>query len=133
MSEHSTSSTKPISLFASGTAAGNRNESDTRLSVVDTTQADPRKPAPVDQRLVKRLSGLAINEEGFAFDPHTGESFTVNLSGREIIQALTAGKDEEVIARELSESYVIDLREARRDLRDFMEQLRVLRLVGEVE
>ncbi len=77
----------------------------------------------------QRLARLAISDEGFAFDPQTGESFTVNVTGRECLRALAGGVEREVIIKDLSEKYVLGGKEIETDLRDFTEQLRALNLV----
>jgi hypothetical protein len=76
-----------------------------------------------------RLSRLAINEEGFVFDPQTGESFTVNTSGGMIIKFLAKGSSKEEIAEALVEAYNIKLNDAHSDVRDFVDQLRFTRLM----
>lgn len=40
---------------------------------------------------MKRIHQLAVNDEGFVFDPMTGESFTVNVTGLFKIRGLKAG------------------------------------------
>ncbi|TCK06319.1 HPr-rel-A system PqqD family peptide chaperone [Phorcysia thermohydrogeniphila] len=75
---------------------------------------------------MSRLNRLAINDEGFIFDPETGNSFTVNGTGLFIIKLLKEGKGEEEILSALMEEYDVSEDEARRDLLDFIEQLRVL-------
>jgi PqqD family protein of HPr-rel-A system len=75
---------------------------------------------------MSRLNRLAINDEGFIFDPETGNSFTVNGTGLFILKLLKEGKGEEEILSALMEEYDVSEEEARRDLLDFIEQLRVL-------
>ncbi len=75
-----------------------------------------------------RLAGLSINDNGFAFDSRSGESFSVNHTGRRVIRRLVAGCDLEQIARELAGGFLVDASMIHRDLRDFLEQLRALRL-----
>jgi PqqD family protein of HPr-rel-A system len=74
---------------------------------------------------MSRLNRLAINDEGFIFDPETGNSFTVNETGLLVIKLLKEGKSEEEIVSALKEEYEVSEEEARRDLLDFIEQLRV--------
>ena len=74
---------------------------------------------------MSRLSRLAINDEGFIFDPETGNSFTVNETGLLVIKLLKEGKSEEEVVSALKEEYEVSEEEARRDLLDFIEQLRV--------
>jgi PqqD family protein of HPr-rel-A system len=76
-----------------------------------------------------KLERLAINDEGFIFDPETGSSYTVNKTGLFIIKLLKEGKNEEDIVKALTEEFEIDEDEAKRDLVDFLEQLRLYGLV----
>ena len=72
-----------------------------------------------------KLERLAINDEGFIFDPETGNSYTVNKTGLFIVKLLKEGKSEEEIVKALSEKFDVSEEDARRDLVDFMEQLRL--------
>ncbi len=78
---------------------------------------------------MQRIAQLAINEEGFVFDPVQGESFTVNQTGLLIIKALKEGKSQEEIVRELVNRFEVDEDKARIDLVDFIEKLRSLNLL----
>ncbi|WP_457640116.1 HPr-rel-A system PqqD family peptide chaperone [Persephonella sp.] len=78
---------------------------------------------------MERLKQLAINEEGFVFDPLTGESFTVNQTGLFILKKLKEGKTEEEILKELVENFEVSEEEAQRDIIDFIEKLRSYRLI----
>jgi PqqD family protein of HPr-rel-A system len=75
------------------------------------------------------ISQLAVNDQGFIFDPDTGQSYTTNAQGRLIIQAL--GKDEpaQAIFDQILEMFQVSSQEAERDLEEFMDQLRCLGLV----
>jgi len=76
-----------------------------------------------------KLERLAINDEGFIFDPETGSSYTVNKTGLFIIKLLKEGKNEEDIVKALTEEFEIGEDEVKRDLVDFLEQLRLYGLV----
>jgi len=76
-----------------------------------------------------RLAQLAISEEGFIFDPVTGNSFTTNKTGLFIIQALKEGKKIENIVQMLVEKYEVSKEEAEKDVTDFVEQLRYHHLI----
>ncbi len=78
-----------------------------------------------------RLRHLAINEEGFIFDPLTGNSFTTNRTGLFILSRLKEGKREEEILEEMEEAFEGEKGEMEKDLTDFLEQLRFHGLVGE--
>mgnify|MGYP000396752917 CR=1 FL=1 len=74
---------------------------------------------------MKRLRELAMNQEGFAFDPSTGESYHLNQTAHLIIELLRAGSKEEQIVKKLAESYGIDSRTASEDIHDLLFQLRI--------
>ena len=78
---------------------------------------------------MSKLHRLAINDEGFIFDPETGNSFTVNSTGLFIIKLLKEGKSVEEIIEALTQEFEVDREEAMRDVTDFIEQLRLLGLV----
>jgi PqqD family protein of HPr-rel-A system len=78
---------------------------------------------------MRKLERLAINDEGFIFDPETGNSYTVNKTGFFIIKLLKEGKNEKDIVKALTEEFEIGEDEAKRDLVDFLEQLRLYGLV----
>ena len=79
--------------------------------------------------LMNRLKNLAINDEGFIFDPITGESFTANRTGLFILKGLKDGLPENEIAQKLSQNFDVSFDEAQRDVLDFLEKLRSYRLI----
>ena len=78
---------------------------------------------------MSKLQRLAVNDEGFIFDPETGNSYTVNKTGLFIIKLLKEGKSEEEIVKALSGKFDVSEEDARRDLVDFIEQLRLYGLL----
>ncbi|SMP04266.1 PqqD family protein, HPr-rel-A system [Desulfurobacterium pacificum] len=75
---------------------------------------------------MNKLNRLAINDEGFIFDPETGNSYTVNEVGLFILKQLKEGKGESEILDALVENYEVEREEAEKDLIDFLEQLRLM-------
>jgi len=75
---------------------------------------------------MEKLKRLALNEEGFIFDPETGNSFVTNQTGLFILKKLREGFSEEDIIKALTEEFEVDENTARRDFYDFEEQLRIL-------
>ena len=75
-----------------------------------------------------RLSQLALNDEGFAFDPNTGDSFLVNGTGLAILRALREGNDQGAVAQALTEEYETTPEDARRDVDDCLGRLRTFGL-----
>lgn len=78
---------------------------------------------------MSRLQQLAVNEEGFIFDPGTGQAFTSNATGLKVIEYLKSGKEDVDIVKLLVEEYEITQQEADRDVSDFLEQLRKMKLL----
>ena len=79
---------------------------------------------------MSRCSHLAINDQGFVFDPTTGDSYTVNEVGLLLLEQLRAGKSDDEVVRFVSERFELGLVEARRAIDDFIGQLRTLGLAG---
>ncbi len=75
---------------------------------------------------MEKLKRLALNEEGFIFDPETGNSFVTNQTGLFILKKLREGLSEEEVIKALTEEFEVDENTARRDFYDFEEQLRIL-------
>ena len=75
---------------------------------------------------MEKLKRLALNEEGFIFDPETGNSFVTNQTGLFILKKLREGLSEEEIIKALTEEFEVDETTARGDFYDFEEQLRIL-------
>ncbi len=78
-----------------------------------------------------RLRHLAISEEGFIFDPITGNSFTTNKTGLFILSRIRQGISEEDIVSAMKERFDVEGVELQKDLTDFIEQLRFYGLMGE--
>lgn len=78
---------------------------------------------------MQRLRTLALNPDGFAFDPTTGESFTLNATGLALLEGLQEELTPEELATRLAERFEVEAEEAARDVDDFLERLRSLRLV----
>lgn len=74
---------------------------------------------------------LAISDSGFLFFPNTGETFTVNPSGRKLITLLKEGYSEEEIISRMAEEFDADKLDIERDMHDFIGQLQSLSLLTE--
>jgi Coenzyme PQQ synthesis protein D (PqqD) len=72
----------------------------------------------------KRLGELAVSDTGFAFDPHTGSTFTVNPTGLAVLQAMKEGLSTEAAAERLRGRFDARGADVRRDVDDFMALLR---------
>lgn len=78
---------------------------------------------------MQRLRSLALNPDGFAFDPTTGESFTLNATGLAIVEGLREGLGHAELAARLTERFEVPEGDASRDVDDFMDHLRSFRLL----
>lgn len=72
---------------------------------------------------------VAVSDSGFVFFPTTGESFTVNPLGMEIINLLKEEKSFEEIQQQIVTNYTIDESSAEKDLHDFIEMLNYFSLL----
>jgi len=73
-----------------------------------------------------KLSHLAVNDEGFVFDPSTGDSYTVNHTGLVILRALQEDADDARIVRRLTDEYDVAPDSAAADVADFKTRLRAI-------
>jgi PqqD family protein of HPr-rel-A system len=73
----------------------------------------------------ERLRHVAVSDSGFLFDPYTGLTFSVNATGRAILERLRAGEGVEDICRALGERFATGQGDdLQRDVREFLLQLR---------
>ncbi|MCL4500747.1 MAG: PqqD family protein [Deltaproteobacteria bacterium] len=78
---------------------------------------------------MSRLLQLAINSEGFIFDPNSGGCFSVNPTGLLILKALQEQKPVAAIAREMVERFDEVPEVIEKDILDFMALLRIYQLL----
>jgi hypothetical protein len=74
---------------------------------------------------------IALSENGFVFNPSTGDSFTMNNTGKEVIMMIKEGKDLKMITEIMAEKYDVDLNTLERYLADFLNDLNVYNLLEE--
>lgn len=67
---------------------------------------------------------IAISETGFIFNPTTGDSFTTNRIGHDIIRLLQAGHDPADVLTAIYNQYSIDRQTLEKDVADFMYMLK---------
>lgn len=77
----------------------------------------------------EQLMTLAVNKNGFIFDPENGISYTVNDTGLFILNHLQKGLEHEEIIQLLVEEYDVNIEHARSDMEHYMGMLKALRLV----
>jgi hypothetical protein len=76
---------------------------------------------------------LAVSETGFLFNPGTGESFTVNPIGAEIIEMLRKGMTHEQMFDAITSVYHVERNTFEKDLHDFMGMLKSYTLLEKDE
>lgn len=71
---------------------------------------------------------IAISENGFIFNPLTGDSFTVNETGLFILRRLKEGESHETIMKALQDEFELDANSTEIDLNDFLSMLKSYQL-----
>ncbi|MDD3787206.1 MAG: PqqD family protein [Petrimonas sp.] len=71
---------------------------------------------------------IAISENGFIFNPLTGDSFSVNQTGVFVLQQLKNGESNETVLKALQDEYELDAHTAEKDLNDFLDMLKSYQL-----
>jgi hypothetical protein len=79
---------------------------------------------------MQKIKDLAMNDTGFAFDPTTGGSFTLNEVAIEIINSLKEQDDLQLISLKLTEIFEVDFEQAYQDVQEFVEQLKTYKLIS---
>jgi hypothetical protein len=74
--------------------------------------------------------GIRISDKGVVFDPYTGESFTVNETGGEILACMVEGLGKEEIYERMSSKYLMTQPEFERNYLDFITVLKSCQLLG---
>jgi PqqD family protein of HPr-rel-A system len=71
---------------------------------------------------------IAISDSGFVFDPMSGESFSLNPVGLEIVQLIKSGRSNEEIFQIMTAKYDIEEENFERYYYDFLVTLKQLNL-----
>lgn len=71
---------------------------------------------------------IAISENGFIFNPITGDSFSVNETGLFVLRKLKEGINNESILQAMQEEFELDSNSAELDLHDFLTMLKSYQL-----
>ena len=77
---------------------------------------------------MKIRKNIAISENGFIFNPLTGNSFSINETGVAILQQLKDGVKSEDIVIFMMNEYEIDKHSAEKDLTDYLSMLKSYQL-----
>ena len=78
---------------------------------------------------MEKLGRLAVSDEGFVFDPMTGDSFIMNRTGTTILRGLQQGHDDERLIDELATEFDVTADVAARDVADFVDRLKLMHLM----
>ncbi|MBI2252124.1 MAG: PqqD family protein [Armatimonadetes bacterium] len=71
---------------------------------------------------------ITFSEKGFLFDHNSGLTFTLNKTASFIYSLLKQGKNKEEIVKEILDNFDIDVIVVKRDLEDFILQLKEFEL-----
>lgn len=82
---------------------------------------------------MKLNKNIAISETGLLFNPITGESFTVNPIGIEILNLMREDKSPGEISRIILENYTSDPVTFEKDYQDFLGMLQHYKLIDRHE
>ncbi len=82
---------------------------------------------------MKIKNNIAISDSGFIFNPSTGDSFSTNPVGQEIIRLLHNAKTEEEIRICIMDTYQIDKIHFEKDFYDFISVMKKYKLLEEDE
>jgi hypothetical protein len=74
---------------------------------------------------------LAVSESGFLFNPSTGDSYSLNPIGAELLHRLQQEQSDEDIVSFILDHYMIDRDTAEKDLYDFKRMLRAYKLMSD--
>ena len=82
---------------------------------------------------MKLKRNIAVSETGFVFNPSSGDSFSVNPVGLEIMNLLKQHKSEEVIRKHILEKYQVENDQVEKDYYDFIKMLETMQLTEKNE
>jgi hypothetical protein len=78
---------------------------------------------------MKLRKNIATSEAGFIFNPGTGDSFSVNITGAEILSLLKENRTQAEIVEYISSRFDTDRTRFEKDLDDFVSQLHIYNLL----
>ncbi|TAD99466.1 MAG: PqqD family protein [Bacteroidetes bacterium] len=72
---------------------------------------------------MKLKRNIAISDSGFVFNPSTGDSYSLNPVGLEILTLAKAQKNKDEIRQYMLDNYLLDLDTFEKDFDDFANML----------
>lgn len=79
--------------------------------------------------MIALKKNIAVSESGFVFNPTSGDSFTLNTVGTEILKLMKEGKSESDIKNTIRAWYDIDEETLDKDYYDFLKMLGQFKLL----
>lgn len=79
---------------------------------------------------MKLKSNIATSENGFIFNPATGDSFTSNRIAAEILAYMKLAETEQEIKKRILDKYEVETNQLERDWDDYMLQLKEANLLN---
>lgn len=76
---------------------------------------------------------IAISDSGFLFNPSTGDSFSANPIGKEIITLIKEGNSLSEVVQQIHLKYAVDQDTVEKDLADFLYILKINHILKEDE
>ncbi|MCF8461449.1 MAG: PqqD family protein [Flavobacteriales bacterium] len=73
--------------------------------------------------MISLKKNIAISESGFVFNPTTGDSFSLNSVGTDILKLLKDGKNEKEVKTTVIDRYDVDGETFDKDYYDFLKML----------
>jgi PqqD family protein of HPr-rel-A system len=77
----------------------------------------------------RRLLQLSVKDDGFLFDPSTGDTYVANPTALAIVRGLQSGRDESDVVEQLVDRYDVTPAEASRDAADLLGRLKQWQLL----
>ncbi|HUM51511.1 MAG TPA: PqqD family protein [Chitinophagales bacterium] len=77
---------------------------------------------------MKIKNNIALSDSGFLFNPSTGDSYSVNPIGQEIIRLFQEHKTMDEVVKLITKEYRIDKDTVEKDLYDFQNMLQSYKL-----
>ncbi len=81
------------------------------------------------QLYMKIKRNIATSENGFIFNPATGDSFSGNAMAALLLLAMKSGKTEDEIKQDILDRYNVNANQLNRDWEDWMAQLKEANLL----
>ena len=78
---------------------------------------------------MNKLAKLAVSDEGFVFDPTTGDTYLMNRVGTAILRGLQHGRNEDEVVQDIVQEFDCAEEVVTRDVADFTDRLRTIHLL----